>query len=242
MVVEDYAALSRACAGLVAAQIAKKPNSVIGFATGSSPVGTYSELVRLHKEEGLDFSGVTSVNLDEYYPIKKSNDQSYDYFMKDQLFNHVNMNLANMYIPNGEAADIAAECAAYEAKIEELGGVDFQILGIGLNGHIGFNEPEPTFPAHTHLIELDPVTIEANTRFFASKADVPRHAITMGVGTIMAAETIMMMISGAKKADIAKQTVLGKITPDVPASVLQLHRNVIIVLDKDAAAALVPCL
>jgi len=241
-ITEDYDNLSRTCADFIAAQIQGRHNSVLGLATGSTPIGTYKELIRRHKDNGLDFSGVTSFNLDEYFPIQKANGQSYDYFMKEQLFNHVNIDLANVNIPNGEASDIAAECDAYEAKIRAAGGIDFQILGIGLNGHIGFNEPADSFAARTHRVDLDDSTIEANARFFASKSEVPTQAITMGIGTIMMAKTVLLSINGSKKAEIAKRTLLGDITPHVPASVLQLHQNVLVVLDKDAAAALMPCL
>ena len=241
-VADDYDAMSKICADLIAAQMQSKPEGVLGLATGSTPVGTYKELIRRHKAGELDFSSVTTFNLDEYFPIRKSNDQSYDFFMKEQLFNHVNIDFARLNIPNGEASDIAAECDAYEAKIKAAGGIDFQILGIGLNGHIGFNEPEDAFPARTHQVTLDDSTIEANARFFASKDEVPKQAITMGIGTIMMAKTVLLMINGTKKANIAKQTILDDITPRVPASVLQLHQNVFVVLDKEAAAALVPCL
>jgi len=241
-VTEDYDAMSCTCAEFMAAQIKAKPCTVLGLATGSTPIGTYKELIRMHKAGEADFSGVTTFNLDEYYPIQKSNDQSYDYFMREQLFNHVNIDLARVNIPNGEAADIAAECNRYEAAIKAAGGIDFQILGIGLNGHIGFNEPDEVFAAKTHQVTLDESTIKANARFFASQNEVPRQAVTMGIGTIMMAKTVLLMINGAKKAEIAKKTILGSITPNVPASVLQLHQNVLVVLDKDAAEALVPCL
>ena len=241
-ITEDYDGLSRTCADFIAAQIQGRHDSVLGLATGNSPIGTYKELVRRHKENGLDFSGVTSFNLDEYYPIAKANDQSYDYFMKEHLFNHVNIDMSRVYIPDGEAADADAECEAYEAKIRAAGGIDFQILGIGLNGHIGFNEPADNLAARTHRVDLEASTIQANARYFASMDDVPKQACTMGVGTIMLARTVLLMISGANKAEIAKRAVLGDITTHVPASLLQLHQNVIVVLDKDAAAALVPCL
>jgi len=241
-VAENYEDMSRTCADFIAAQVKGKASSVLGLATGSTPIGTYQELIKMHKAGEVDFSAVTTFNLDEYYPIQKSSDQSYDYFMKEQLFNHINIDFARVHIPNGEAADIAAECEAYERKIKAAGGVDFQILGIGLNGHIGFNEPDDTFAARTHQVRLDDSTIEANARFFASKDDVPKQAVTMGIGTIMMAKTVLLMINGAKKAEIAKQTILGGITPRVPASVLQLHQNVLVVLDKDASSSLAPCL
>ena len=238
LITDTYDSLSQTCANLIAAQIQSKPTTVLGLATGSTPVGTYQELIRMHKGEDLDFSSITTFNLDEYYPIQKSNDQSYDFFMKQQLFNHINIDPSRLNIPNGEATDIIAECAAYESKIQAAGGIDLQILGIGLNGHIGFNEPSDTFAARTHQVTLDESTIEANARFFASKDDVPKQAITMGIGTIMAAKTVLLIINGAKKAAIARETIFGAITPRVPASVLQLHQNVIIALDQDAAAEL----
>lgn len=235
IVTKDYEALSAAAADIVAAQIGAKPDSVLGLATGSTPVGTYACLIEKHNGGGLDFSQITSFNLDEYYPIKKEDDQSYAYFMNDNLFNHVNANPANINIPSGEASDAAAECAAYETKIDKKGGIDLQVLGLGLNGHIGFNEPAPSFAKTTHHTALDPSTVAANARFFASEADVPKHALTMGIGTIFKARHILLLISGAAKAKIAKEVIFGPITPQVPGSALQLHPKVTVVLDEAAA-------
>lgn len=234
-IMDDYKGLSKKCAELIAAQINEKPESVVGFATGGTPVGTYGELIKMHKAGKLDFSRITAFNLDEYYPIKKENDQSYDYFMKDNLFNHVNVDFARLNIPNGEAEDAKRECLEYEGKIKNAGGIDFQVLGLGLNGHIGFNEPEEVFSAQTHLVDLDESTVEANSRFFNSIGEVPKNALTMGIKTIMHAKTILLMANGEKKAQIVRESLFGKITPSVPASVLQLHQNVIAVLDKEAA-------
>ncbi len=235
---KDYAAASRRAADIFADQLRTKPDGVYGFATGSSPVGMYKELIRLHKEQGLDFSGIKTFNLDEYYPMTKDNDQSYFYFMRDNLFNHVNINLANTNIPNGEAADAQAECEAYEQRITDEGGIDLQILGIGLNGHIGFNEPNDHFTAATNLVKLTQSTVDANARFFASADEVPKHALTMGIGTIMASRRILLIVSSAAKAQILRDMLRGPVTPQVPASILQFHGNVTIVADEAAASLL----
>jgi len=234
-VLEDYELMGKQAAEIIAAQINEKANSVLGFATGSTPESTYSALIEMYKAGKVDFSQITTFNLDEYYPIKKSEDQSYDYFMKQKLFNHVNVNPESMNIPNGEAVDADAECAKYEEKIKNVGGIDLQILGIGGNGHIGFNEPGDVFEKQTHRVSLAENTIKDNARFFESEEDVPRHALSMGIKTIMQAKKILLLVSGEKKADILKQTLLGDITPNVPASALQLHRDVSIVADKSAA-------
>ena len=238
-ITEDYEHLSEKSASLIAEQINEKPTSVMGFATGGTPVGTYKELIKLNKAGGVDFSKITAFNLDEYYPIKKTNDQSYDYFMKDNLFNHVNISKDKLRIPNGEAGDINAECLSYEKQIKEAGGIDFQLLGIGLNGHIGFNEPDESFAAQTHHVTLDRSTIEANSRFFSSVDDVPKQALTMGIKTIMMAKKILLVINSEKKAAIVKETLFGRITPAVPASALQMHQNVLVVLDKPAASKII---
>lgn len=237
-VMDDYETLSEKAAELIAEQINKKPESVVGFATGSTPVGTYRALIKMYENGSVDFSKITAFNLDEYFPIKKENDQSYDYFMKDNLFNHVNVDFAKLNIPNGEVTDVEKECSAYEEKIKNAGGIDLQLLGIGLNGHIGFNEPEEVFSTKTHLITLDESTVEANSRFFSSIDEVPKNALTMGIKTIMHAKTILLVANGEKKAQIIKEALFGEITPRVPASVLQLHQNVIVVLDKEAASLL----
>ncbi|MCL1877271.1 MAG: glucosamine-6-phosphate deaminase [Defluviitaleaceae bacterium] len=232
LVQKNYEELSKKAAEIIKAQLAEKPDSVFGLATGGTPGGTYEEIIRMYKAGEVDFSRATAFNLDEYYPIKKTSDQSYYYFMQKNLFDHVNF--AKTFIPNGEAADAATECAAYDEKIAAHGGIDLQILGIGGNGHIGFNEPGDEFIAATHHTPLDESTIKANARFFADVSEVPRHSLTMGIGTIMQAKKIILLASGAGKADIIQKTVRGAITPQVPASVLQLHPNVTIIADTEA--------
>ncbi|MCL2438728.1 MAG: glucosamine-6-phosphate deaminase [Coriobacteriia bacterium] len=215
--------------------LTQAPNAAYGFATGSTPVCLYKELIARYKAGLLDMSGITAFNLDEYYPITKENDQSYDYFMSTELFNHVNVKPENRDIPSGEAPDPEAECLRYEKAIRTQEDFKLQILGIGENGHIGFNEPASTFPAKTNYVELTESTIAANARFFESAADVPKHALTMGVGTIMMAEQVLLIATGPKKSRIVYESLLGSIDPQVSASALQMHRNVTVVLDTDAA-------
>ena len=234
----DYEGMSRKAADLFCEEVRRNPQGKYGLATGSTPVGMYQELIKRYEAGQVDFGQVVTFNLDEYYPIKKANDQSYDYFMKENLFNHINAEAGNINIPNGEAKDPEVECAEYEEKIRERGGVDLQILGIGENGHIGFNEPAEYFAKETNYIALTESTISANARFFESADEVPKHALTMGIKTIMQAKRIMLMASSAKKAEILAQALLGEITPKVPASVLQLHRDVVIVVDEEAASRL----
>jgi len=235
---KDYDALSRRAAEIIGAKIKLKPNAVLGLATGSTPIGAYRELIAAFKAGELDFSSLTSFNLDEYYPISKANDQSYHYFMHDNLFNHVNMRREHIFVPDGEAVDARVECANFEQKIADAGGIELQLLGLGDNGHIAFNEPADSFAQATFHVELDKATIEANSRFFANVNDVPKHALTMGIGTIMQANEILMLISGEKKAEIAEKVLFGEITPRVPGSALQLHQNVTIILDEPAAKLL----
>ncbi|NLK21897.1 MAG: glucosamine-6-phosphate deaminase [Epulopiscium sp.] len=239
---ENYEAMSKRAAHILASQVHLKPEGTIGLATGGTPVGMYKELVRMHKEAGLDLSGITTFNLDEYYPITRDNLQSYYYFMADNLFNHINIPKERIHIPNGMAEDINKECESYENKIKEAGGIDLQILGIGENGHIGFNEPGKKFEALTHLVNLDENTIEINSRFFDSIEEVPQKAITMGIKTIMQARKIVLLANGSKKAEIIKRTIAGDITPEVPASILQLHHDTTIVLDKAAASEVISLL
>ena len=215
-----------------------KPNSVLGLATGSSPIGTYKELIKKCDNGDIDFSDITTVNLDEYRGLPRTNDQSYYYFMNDNLFNHVNIDKARTHVPNGEVADAEEECGNYEALIKSLGGVDLQLLGLGHNGHIGFNEPADQFAKVTNCVDLQESTIEANKRFFASIDDVPRQAYTMGIGTIMAARKILVVVSGADKAAIVKKAFTGPVTPQVPASILQMHSDVTVVCDAAAYAEL----
>lgn len=232
--VKDYDALSRKAASIIAAQVTLKPESVLGLATGSSPIGTYQQLIRQYEDGFLDFSTVSSVNLDEYKGLPRDNEQSYYHFMQHNLFRHININPDHTHVPNGMENDAAKECSAYEDLISRLGGIDLQLLGLGHNGHIGFNEPAEHFEKATHCVDLQESTIEANKRFFDSIDEVPKQAYTMGCGTIMKAHKILLIVSGSEKADILAQVVSGPITPQVPASLLQLHRDVTIVADKEA--------
>lgn len=233
----DYNEMSKIAANIIAAQVVLKPDCVLGLATGSSPIGTYKELVNKYENGDLDFSAVTSVNLDEYKGLDKSHEQSYDYFMKDNLFNKVNINPANVNLPNGMETDSEKECARYDALIDSLGGVDLQLLGIGHNGHIGFNEPSDAFPGNTHCVDLQESTIKANQRFFIGE-EVPRQAYTMGIKSIMQAKTILLIVSGKDKAPAVAKAFEGPITPKVPASILQLHNDVILVADEEALSEL----
>ena len=233
IVVNTYDELSNKAADLIAAQILVKPNCMLGLATGSSPVGTYKRLIEDNKAGKIDFSTVTSVNLDEYVGLDGSNDQSYRYFMNDNLFNHVNIDKAKTFVPNGCADDLAAEGAAYDAMIKELGGIDLQLLGIGLDGHIGFNEPDAYFTGPTHEVKLDESTIEANARFFASKDEVPTTAITMGMLSIMQAKKVLLVANGAAKKAIVEKAFFGPIDPQVPASILQLHPDVTVIYSEN---------
>jgi len=231
---KDYKDMSRKAANIISAEIITKPNCVLGLATGSSPIGIYENLVHWYEQDDLDFSQVTSVNLDEYKGLPKENDQSYDYFMHEYLFNKVNIKPENINIPNGMEEDAQKECARYNQVLEDIGGVDLQLLGIGHNGHIGFNEPGEAFEKETHCVDLTESTINANKRFFEKEEDVPRQAYTMGIKSIMKAKKILLIISGKEKASIVKEAFLGPVTPKVPASILQLHNDVILVADEDA--------
>lgn len=231
---KDYHDMSRKAAGVIAAQLILHPNSVLGLATGSTPIGTYARLVEQYQQGDLDFSGVTTVNLDEYYGLDRENDQSYHYFMQNHLFRHVNIDPARIHLPQGLETDTAKECARYDALIASLGGVDLQLLGIGRNGHVGFNEPASSFTNGTHCVRLSTSTIEANQRFFPSADDVPRRAYSMGIQTIMSARTVLLAASGKDKAWAIKEVLTGGITPQVPGSILQLHPHVIVIADEDA--------
>ncbi len=224
----NYDELSAFVAELIASQIRLKPDSILGLATGSTPIGAYERLVEMHKAGTLDFSKCLSFNLDEYYPISKDNDQSYAYFMNENLFKHVNIKPENTHIPNGEAKDAAAECAAYDELLAAHGGVDLQLLGLGENGHIGFNEPDNVLDPKTHLTSLTQSTIEANSRFFASIDEVPKAALTMGVGTILTAKKIVIAISGEKKMAALERILSGKIDTMCPATLLNLHPDVVV--------------
>lgn len=231
---KDYRDMSRKAANIISAQMILKDDSVLGLATGSTPIGTYDQLVDWYKKGDLDFSKITTVNLDEYKGLPKENDQSYWYFMNKNLFSRVNIRPDYHFLPDGMNLDSANECERYEKLIDSLGGIDLQLLGLGRNGHIGFNEPCDSFPQDVHVVDLTESTIEANKRFFASADDVPKQAYTMGVGTILRAKIILLVVSGKDKAAALNAVVNGPITPQVPGSVLRLHPNVIIVADEDA--------
>lgn len=235
---KDYQELSRAAANLISAQIILKPDCVLGLATGSSPVGTYQQLIEWYKKGDLDFSQVRTVNLDEYVGLTPDHDQSYAYFMRDNLFNHVNIDLSRTNIPDGTNPDGAAECARYDKVIQDLGGIDLQLLGLGVNGHIGFNEPADHFSCGTQQIELTQSTRDANKRFFASIDEVPTHARTMGVRDILQARRVVMVASGENKAQAVKAAFFGPITPMMPASILQYHPDFTLVADEAALSLL----
>ena len=233
-VTEDYQSMSRKAANILSAQVILNPTCVLGLATGSSPVGMYKQLIEWYKRGDVDFSEVRTVNLDEYVGLAPDHDQSYRYFMQSNFFDHINIKPENTNLPNGQAADLAAECKRYNQVIHSQGGIDMQLLGMGHNGHIGFNEPGDTFDLETHVVDLTERTIEANARFFATPNEVPRQALTMGIKTIMQARRILVVVSGQDKADAVKAALTGPVTPKVPASILQLHPNVMLVADKAA--------
>lgn len=236
--VKDYQEMSKKAASILSAQIISKPDSVLGLATGSTPEGTYEFLVKWYKEGILDFSQVQTMNLDEYRGIARDNDQSYYHFMKAHLFDHVNIEEENTHIPNGEAEDAKAVCREYEELIRSAGGVDLQLLGIGRNGHIGFNEPSDAFTEGCHCMTLAESTIEANKRFFEKAGDVPKQAYTMGIGTIMSAKKILLLVSGEDKAEALRQALEGPVTPKLPASILKFHPDVTIIADESACSAM----
>ena len=233
---KDYKDMSRKAANIISAQVIMKPNCVLGLATGSTPIGTYAQLVEWYNKGDLDFSEVTTVNLDEYKGLPRTNDQSYYYFMHQHLFDRVNVDPERTNVPNGMEPDAEKECGRYEELIRSLGGVDLQLLGLGHNGHIGFNEPGEAFEKETHCVDLTESTIEANKRFFASADDVPKQAYTMGIKTIMQAKKILIVVNGENKADIVERAFFGPVTPEVPASILQLHNDVTLVGDEAALA------
>lgn len=230
----DYNDMSRKAANIISAQVIMKPNCVLGLATGSTPVGIYKQLIEWYSKGDLDFSRIKTANLDEYKGLTKENDQSYYHFMRENLFCHVNINEANTNIPDGTETDAYKEAARYEETIKELGGIDLQLLGLGHNGHIGFNEPSDIFTRDTHIVDLQESTIEANKRFFDTIDEVPKQAYTMGIGTIMSAKKILLVVSGEDKAEILHDVITGPVSPRVPASILQLHPDVIIVADEAA--------
>ena len=229
-----YEEMSAAAADIFAKQINIKNDSVLGLATGSTPVGMYKKLVEMNKSGMIDFSNIKSVNLDEYYPISPENSQSYRYFMNDNLFDHVNIDKANTYVPNGSAPDADAECQSYEEIIKSLGGIDIQVLGIGQNGHIGFNEPEEELYMYTHKTGLTESTLAANARFFSEDEVMPNAALTMGMGTIFNAKKIILLVSGKSKREVFKQLVTDRISTSCPATLLKLHPNVTVLYDSEA--------
>ena len=235
---KDYKEMSRIAAKIIAAQIIMKPDCVLGLATGSTPVGAYENLVEWYKQGDLDFSQVTSVNLDEYKGLSGNNDQSYRYFMNKNLFDHVNIDKSRTFVPNGLEPDSEKASKEYDAIIESVGGVDLQLLGIGHNGDVGFNEPADELCKGTHCVDLTASTIEANKRFFEKEEDVPRQAYTMGIGTIMKVKKILLVASGADKAEIIAKSLTGPVTPQVPASILQFHNDVTVVCDEAAFSKL----
>jgi len=236
---KGYDDLSKRAAEIIADAIMNKPNSVLGLATGSTPIGCYRELVRMHREEGLDFSRVVTFNLDEYIGLPPIHPQSYRYFMNENLFNHVNIKIENTHVPNGLSEDLQRTCKEFEEAIKSSGGIDLQLLGIGSNGHIAFNEPGSPFNSRTRVVKVSEQTIKDNARFFKSIDEVPRQAISMGTGTIMETRKIILLASGAGKADAVAKSVKGPVTEEVPASILQTHPNCIFVIDEAAASKLV---
>jgi len=235
---DDYTAMSQKAADIFAASVRGNPAGAYGFATGDTPIGMYKILIDFHLKGCLDLSGINAYNLDEYHPISKNNPNSYYYFMRKNLYDAVGLPPTSTFIPCGEAADPLKECMEYDEKITSTGGIDIQILGIGTNGHIGFNEPDDKLNAATHYVPLAEATIQSNAKNFGSLHEMPRHALTMGMHGIMMAKCILLLASGEKKARILNQALLGPITTQVPASFLQLHQNVIVVADKDAAGLL----
>jgi len=238
VICQDYGEMSKRAAGVVAELVRRKPNAVLGFATGSSPVGLYKELIRMHREEGLDFSGCTTFNLDEYVGLASDHPQGYFHFMHENLFHAINVPAERIHVPSGTEKDHAAFCERYEAMIREAGGIDLQILGIGSDGHIAFNEPGSSLGSRTRMVTLTEQTIQDNSRFFEKEEDVPRHAISMGVGTIMKARKCVMVVNGANKAEALAAAVEGPVTSMITASALQFHPDTVVFADAEAAAGL----
>ncbi len=231
--VESYEKLCQDASAIIAEQIKSKPNTVLGLATGSTPIGTYKKLAEMNKAGELDFSKVVTINLDEYAGIDASNDQSYRYFMNKNLFDNINIDKNNTFVPNGKAEDLNKECEAYDERIKAYGGIDLQLLGIGHDGHIGFNEPDSVFETKTHVVKLTDMTIKANARFFENEDEVPKSALTMGMFGIFNAKKILMIVNGKEKKEILEKAFFGPITPEVPASILQLHGDVTVIYTED---------
>ncbi len=238
IVTRDYDEMSKTAARVVAQVLNLKPNAVLGLATGSTPLGLYRELIRMHREDGLDFSQVTTFNLDEYVGLPRTHPQSYYYFMQENLFKHINVPKQNIYVPSGTTSNYAAFCQWYEQRIRECGGIDLQVLGIGTDGHIAFNEPSSSLGSRTRIKTLARQTIEDNARFFGSPDEVPVYAITMGVGTILEARKIMLLASGRQKAPAVAAAIEGPVTSMITASALQLHRDAMCIIDREAASQL----
>ncbi len=234
IICKNYDEMSAAAAEIVADVMKAKPACVLGLATGSTPVGMYKKLIEKNCAGEIDFSNVTTVNLDEYYPISPDNDQSYRYFMNENLFNHVNIDKTRTFVPDGQAADPHGACESYEEIVANVGPADIQVLGIGQNGHIGFNEPDSALEVRTHVTGLTESTIKANARFFASEADVPTKALTMGIGTILGARKIIILANGAAKHAAVAKMLEGKLDTSCPASMLNLHADVVVVCDEAA--------
>lgn len=226
---QNYKDLSRKAANIISAQVILKPDAVLGLATGSTPVGTYQQLIEWYNKGDLDFSGVRTINLDEYVGLKPEQKESYRYFMNTQLFEHVNITKENTHVPNGTAPDLNAECRRYEELIRSVGGIDLQLLGIGHNGHIGFNEPGQAFEKMTHVVELGEKTLQANARFFLSETEMPHQAITMGIKPIMQARKLLLIANGKEKEEILNRALYGEVTPEIPASILQFHPDLTVI-------------
>jgi len=233
---QSYEEMSIVAARMVADRIRRKPSLILGLATGSTPLGLYKELVRMHKSEGLSFSKVTTFNLDEYIGLPRTHDQSYFYFMWENLFKHIDVDRRFIYVPDGMAPDIEAHCDWYESEIQRVGGIDLQILGIGANGHIAFNEPGSSLGSRTRIKTLTDQTVKDNARFFQTMDEVPKTAITMGIGTIMEAKEVVLMASKASKAEAIRAAIEGPVTHMVPASIIQMHRKAYVIVDKEAAS------
>ncbi len=238
IIADDYEDMSKKAANIVRSQVVIKPDAVLGLSTGGTPLGMYKNLIKLYENEEVDFSEISIFNLDEYHNLSKENPHSYYYYMKHNFIEHVNVKTENTYIPNGMAVNAEEECRYYEKLINDKGGIDLQILGIGVNGHIGFNEPNVNFEADTHMVMLDELTIQSNSRFFGTEEEVPATAISVGIKTILQSRMLVLLANGEKKADAIYKTVKGKICPEVPSSILQLHPNAILIIEKNAAKLL----
>ncbi|WP_425499421.1 glucosamine-6-phosphate deaminase [Anoxynatronum sibiricum] len=238
-IADTYEEMSREAAKIVITQVTNKADSVLGLATGSTPLGLYEEIVKTNKKKEIDFSKVRTFNLDEYYPIHPEDPYSYAHYMDVHLFDYLNLSRKHIHLPDGATTNVEQECRDYEAKIKSVGGIDLQVLGIGTNGHIGFNEPNHYFEKRTHLVDLNQETIEANAHFFGCSSKVPSQAISMGIASIMEAKRILLLASGKQKAEVIEKALFGKISPQLPASILQLHKEVYLVLDQEAAASII---